>query len=320
MIQDIYTFSNLNQILPWLGYPISFVLGLAILYLITHPETAEKWGAILCKLGAYISTRAEKKHIALDVQSIVNSFKKETDREVENLLPYGIKIDWVGEEITPESFISEGVVVIRLGLHKNRDENLIRVLKEYLSQTLVPEIKPHLSESVKKAIDFAVMSKILKKAPSARNRFLENEYKPEIDRNQEIKDYCEMMEVLDQQGRFTRIFLRELKDLEGRLSGSLPKDKVDKEIREFLEFLYRIETKGEQDVPLDFVGEYIKTQIVLVARPETTDIKPHKKRIKDNISKGIRSFYLLARGSNIEWVKMLARDVDSGKMLEKLIK
>lgn len=130
----------------------------------------------------------------------------------------------VGEDITPESFIHENMVVVRLGHHKNRDENLIRVLKEYLSQALVPEIKPHLSESVKKAIDFVVMSKALKKAPSARNRFLENEYKPEIERNQEIKDYCEMMEILDKQGHFTRIFLRELKDLEGRLSGNLPKD------------------------------------------------------------------------------------------------
>ncbi len=48
-----------------------------------------------------------------------------------------------------------------------------------------------------------------------------------------------------------------------------------------------------------------------MARPEVIDIEQHKKRIKSSISKGIRSFYLLARGGNIELVKILARDIDN---------
>ncbi len=179
------------------GYPILISI---IIYFLLNPEKVEKWGAILLKAFAYFSVRAEKKHISLDIQSYVNSFQRQVNSECEGLLPYGIKIEWVSEEITPESFLAEGKVIIRLGHHKNRDENIIRVILEYVSQALVPEIKHHMAKEVRQAIDFTVVKKILNKTPSALNRFYETRYKPEVKENPKIEELCKMMDDLDNVG------------------------------------------------------------------------------------------------------------------------
>ena len=50
---------------------------------------------------------------------------------------------------------------------------------------------------------------------------------------------------------------------------------------------------------------------MLVARPETTDLVPHMLRIQENILRGVKSFYLAARGSNIGLVKDLAKKLDN---------
>jgi small subunit ribosomal protein S1 len=300
------------------GYPILIFI---IIYFLLNPEKVEKWGAILFKAFAYFSVRAEKKHISLDIQSYVNSFQKQINDESEGLLPYGIKIEWVSEEITPESFLAEGKVIIRLGHHKNRDENIIRVILEYISQALVPEIKHHITKEVRQAIDFTVVKKILSDVPSALNRFYETRYKPEVEENPKIEELCKMMEDLDSVGWFTRIFLREMKEIGVELKSRFPnlsEMDVNNEIIDFLRFLHTIATKRpEEIVPLSFIGNFIKVAIVLVARPESIDLEPHKRRIKEHISK-VNSIYLAARGGYVELVKFLAKEIDNWSSLRRI--
>ena len=310
---------NPQWIIDLLKLSPGLIFAFGFIYLLLNPEKAEKWGSLLYKLFCFVSLSAEKRYIALNIQGQINSFQKAINKEVEGLLPYGIKIDWVGEDITPESFVAEQMVIIRLRHHKNRDENLIRILSEYLAKALVPEIKHHLKKETKQAIDYATMRKILKKAPSALNRFYETVYKPEVEKNREIEEYCKMMEDLDKHGYFTRIFLRELKDLGMEVKDSFPSENIDKEIKEFLQFLHRIAIKKrEEDVPLQFIGDYIKTCLVLIARPEIMSLDPHKERIKKNIFAGVRSFYLLGRGRNVELVKTMAKEIDKWENTRRL--
>lgn len=315
LLDLIYKF--IENPLLW-GYPILIFI---IIYFLLNPEKVEKWGAILLKAFAYFSVRAEKKHISLDVQSYVNSFQKQVNSECEGLLPYGIKIEWVGEEITPESFLAEGKVIIRLGHHKNRDENIIRVILEYVSQALVPEIKHHIAKEVRQAIDFTVIKKILNDVPSALNRFYETRYKPEVKENPKIEELCKMMDDLDNVGWFTRIFLREMKEIGVELQNRFPnlsEMDVNNEVIDFLKFLHTIATKRpEEKVPLSFIGNFIKVAIVLIARPESIDLEPHKRRIKEHISK-VNSIYLAARGGNVELVKFLVREIDNWKSLRRI--
>ena len=301
---------------PWLGYPIFIAV---IVYLLLNPEKVEKWGSLFLKLFAYVSVRAEKRHIGLDIQSTVNLFQKQINREVEGLLPYGIKIEWVGEDVTPESFLAEGKVIIRLGHHKNRDENVIRVISEYIAQALVPEIKHHLCEEIRRAIDFTLVRKVLNKIPSALNRFYETRYKPEVEEKPVIEEFCKMLEEIDRAGWFTRIFLRELKEAGIELKDRFPDENVNEEVVGFLRFLHRIVTKRQDEsVPLLFLGKLIKTSIALIARPEAVDLEPHKKRIRDNVLRGVRSFYLAARGTNVELVKFLANGIDNWEGVRRL--
>ncbi|RLI81348.1 hypothetical protein DRP04_06405, partial [Archaeoglobales archaeon] len=104
---------NPQWIIDLLKLSPGLIFAFGFIYLLLNPEKAEKWGSLLYKLFCFVSLSAEKRYIALNIQGQINSFQKAINKEVEGLLPYGIKIDWVGEDITPESFIAEGKLIIR---------------------------------------------------------------------------------------------------------------------------------------------------------------------------------------------------------------
>ncbi|RLI74982.1 hypothetical protein DRP04_13975 [Archaeoglobales archaeon] len=313
---------NPQWVIELLKLSPTLILIFIVIYLLLNPEKAEKWGSLIYKGLCYFSSKAEKRYIALNIQGSINSFQKEINRELEDLLPYGVKIDWVSEDVSPESFITEGKVVIRLGYHKNQDENVIRVVSEYISKALIPEIKPYLSEEIRQAIDFSMIKRLLyNEAPNALNRFYDAYYKPEIENKPQIKDLCEIIEAIDSNGWFTRIFLRELKELGTQFHSRFPDPdaSIDNEVRDFLQFLYVIATKKPgEDVKLNFDGEHIKVAIILVARAEASSIDPHKKRILGCIQTGIKSIYLSARGANVELARWLIEDLANFKNLVKI--
>ena len=66
--------NNVSQIAAWV-VPNIFWIGL-LGYLISHPEVAAKWGAIINSLFSKISKGAERRSVALDIQGRLNSFSK----------------------------------------------------------------------------------------------------------------------------------------------------------------------------------------------------------------------------------------------------
>ena len=79
---------------------------------------------------------------------------------------------------------------------------------------------------------------------------------------------------------------------------------------EFLQFVNQISIREfDDDTPLAFSRQILKVGIVLVAKEETFTnygIKPYLRRIKLGMSKGIESFYLLARGNSVSILKEVA--------------
>lgn len=299
--------------------PTAVLVGV-IIYLLTHPEKAEKWGSILYRLFATISHKAEQAHIALDIQACADDFSKRINREIKDLMPYGLKIDWVKGAISPESFIKEGRVIIRLSYHTNEDENVINVVREYISKNLITNARPHISEKVSASIDFITTKKLLiQERKSALNRFYKEILDPERERDSDVKKYCDAIERIDEHGWFTRIFLRELKDLGEKMHLKNPQEEVKEESGNFLNFLGEIATKEPgEDVNTTFEGDKIQTGIVFVAKLTTESLGPHKKWIDTLIEKEFDTFYLCARGGNIELVKILMKDLESNGRVRRV--
>ena len=135
--------ADLVSLIPW---STTGILAALLIYFITHPEKAEKWGSIFYRVFATVSHKAEQGYIALNIQGYTDDFSKRINREIDGLLPHGLKIEWVRGAISPESFIKGGKVVIKLSYHTNEDENVINVVREYVSKNLITNARPHISE------------------------------------------------------------------------------------------------------------------------------------------------------------------------------
>jgi len=235
-------------------------------------------------------------------------------------LPHGLKIEWVRGAISPESFIKGGKVVIKLSYHTNEDENVINVVREYVSKNLITNARPHISEKINTSIDLMTTKKLLfEERKSALNRFYKETLDPERERDSGIKKYCDAIERIDEQGWFTRIFLRELKDLGEQMHLKIPQEEAKEESEKFLDFLSKVAAKEPgKDVNPIFEGDKIRTGIVFVAKLTTGSLEPHKKWIDTLIEKEFDTFYLCARGGNIELVKSLMKDLESNRRVRKV--
>lgn len=282
--------------IPWAS-----LVGLLI-YIFKNPEKAEKWYSIIMKVYSHFSERGELAHVASDIQSDINLFSKTISSEIdENILPYGIKIDWM-KQTTRESFIEGDEVVVRMKHHNNQARNFLNASIAYVHSGLIPHARPHIDEKVLMSADFTVVKKILteKKRHSALQIFYNEVLEPEIEKETNIDKYCKIMDGLDEEGLFDILLLRELSNLGIDVYSKTPSKEVKEETRRFVEFLEKIVTKKPGvDINPTFEGDRIRTSIVLIARPEvywSKGIVPYLKWIRKCINKDIKSVYVCARG------------------------
>lgn len=310
-MNDVNFWKILNLIQA-IGWP-SIIGGIALYIFVLNPEKGDVLIFFLAKWFSKFNEVAEKTATARGIQSKINNFIKSINSEVENLLPYGLKTKWIPENIDKQSFIKNGKVVVMLKYHKNQDENLSRVTLFYMREAVIPEGRPHISSKLSESIDLMMTKKALYSFAEARSSFsyfVREILHPKAEKDAEIKEFCTVIDKLDERGLFTRVLLRELKELGYKRAGLTETGDTVFETGEFTKFLNEIAQKEQgQDVPLTFNKTYIKVAIILVARPGTEifGVDPFIKRIKEKIKKRINVIYIFARGSNIKLAKEVSR-------------
>lgn len=207
--------NSIGQTVAWV-VPNVFWISL-LLYFISHPEVAAKWGAIINSLFSKISKGAERRSVALDIQGRLNSFAKNLNSEVADIIPYGVQIQWVIGGVTKESFLKENTVIVRLGYHTNQDDNIIRAAMEYIGRGLLSVSRTHTDEKVMKAIDLISTKKLLQKErKTALPYFYSEIMNPLRQSDSDLDKYVLIANNLDEMGYFARILLKELQIL-GRI-------------------------------------------------------------------------------------------------------
>lgn len=310
---------NVGSILTWLA-PNAAWVGVVI-YLITHPEVAAKWGAILNSLISKISRKAERRSVALDIQGRIDSFSKSISHEVPGIMPYGVKIEWVNGELTKESFFKDGKIILRMSYHMNQDENVVHAAMEYITRGMLPDSRPYVNERVMKSADLISTKKLIEKERRTALQFYYSEIlNPARKSDEELDKYILIMQHLDELGYFSQILLRELQRLGVTMEFAIPERSVKEETKRFVEFLDEKINKKEPGVDVDptFLGEKIKTSIVYVAKAEAETIEPHLRWVERCMNKGIGTIYLCARGYNIFLVRDLEERLQSHPRLTKV--
>jgi len=320
---------NVGSILAWLGPNAVWIC--VVIYLLTHPHVAEKWGAILNRLFSKISRRAEMRSVALDIQGRIDGFSKSINSEVPGIMPYGVKIEWVTGEMTKESFFKDGKIILRMNYHTNQDENVVHAAMEWVSRGTLSDSRPHVDERVTKSVDLICTKKLIEKErKTALQLYYREILSPARKSDSELDKYVLIMQQLDEGGYFTHVFLRELQRLGVTMQFSVPEEGVKEETKRFVEFLDEKVNKKKPGVDVDptFVGEKIRTSIVYVAKRKTETIQSSLKWIERClhwielcVSNRIDTIYVCAMGTyNISLVRQLEKRLESNSKLTKVFR
>lgn len=306
--------SVLTHLVPnaiWIGF---------VAYLITHPEVAEKWGAIFYSIFSNISKGAEKRTVALDIQGRLDSFSKSLNSEVPGAMPNGVKVEWVTGKTTRESFFRDNQVIIRMDYHANQDDNIVRAALEYIAKGLLPDSRPYVDEDVMTSVDLISTKKLIEKErKSALQYYYAEVLGPARRSNAELDRFVVVVNRLDELGYFSRLLLRELQGIGLKKQFSIPKQGTKDETKRFLDFLDQKLVKKEPGVDVDptFVSESVSVSIVYVAKGEI--IGPHLAWINRCVKRRIASIYICARGAyNIALVRRLQNRLKSSNKVTEV--
>lgn len=268
----------------------------------------------------------DRKKIAHECEGKINIFSKKMSSELIGREPHKAKIRWVtGEE---EDYFENGNLIIRLKDSGNPNKNFLAVAIRFISKTLIPETKQYLNKTLSKSIDFFTVKKLLDEgAKNLSPLFYEEYYYPETQKEPKIRNCFEFYKTIDGVGIFNRVFIQELLFLGKKAHFHFgPEDpQITKEVVNLLNFLKNIASKErgkEAASGLTFVGDLLKTGVVLVAEPDKRMLgnpQPFVWRVNKHLERGIENIYLIAWGRNIELLKTITHNyLDKDSRLEKI--
>lgn len=286
-----------------------FFIWLFYYLFISHQEKGEKFIEWFSKLLSWTGKKAQKVATAKNIQNKINSFVDSINTEVKNLLPYGLKIKWISPEISRESFIQNDRVIVMLNFHRNQDENLSKATLLYMEKAVIPEARPHIHKRLSEAIDLMMTKKALYsfiEARSCLNHYIDTVLRPATENNSDVKEFCNVIDIIDEKGLFSRMLLRELSELGIKRSGVTETGETVHETNEFAKKLVDLaEKEKDVDINPNFIKNHIRVAVILVARSYNVDNHGvYLKKIKFFIDKSVNTFYVFARGKiNISFTK-----------------
>ncbi len=278
-----------------------------LVYLLLHPEKIEIWSSLLWRLLSSLGSVfkfAHKKYVKYDIQGRVNRFAKELSKNAPYLAEERVRVEWVRSNISRESFLQDGRVILRLRRDDPDDMNFAHGAYLFVSTSLLFELKRYISQSQRQAIDLYVTTKLIEQEkPSVVGHFLDQYLHPELyDTESKTARYFDTYARIDDGGLFYPVFLQELDFLGDKVFGERRDDEIIREVNWLIDFLKQIATRtiGEEG-NLDFKQEYCSFAVVIVGKP--AKLTPSGDVYVDYIKKhlvpsGFETIYVLSLWEN----------------------
>lgn len=311
-----------------IGYIISYLLGAGsfasiVWWIIRNRDTVWAFLAWFLRTFTWISKRLEYGNVAYNIEAVVNKAGTSLETEAPEVLPYPLKIEWARTATEVEATLRQGEIVVLMDYSQNRDKNLVVSTLAYIRRGLLPRARAYADPRLMLAADFTLAKNIFQLSTQelAVPYFFENYLDPAFKEEPELRDDLSCMDRLQDRGLFSRIFLRELKNLGDKVYPATPSEAVWQESRAFSEYLDRLAQKERgEDIPggLTFAGSKIRVAIMLVARTRTKvhGIEPYLRRIQIDLNRGIEYLYVLARtADNIKLAEEILAEAKSNKHL-----
>lgn len=253
-----------------------------------------------------------KKAVRYNVEAPCTKALKKIASELPDIDIPDLSINWVNEE-NLDTILKSGKAIVKLKYENDPTKNIVKATSLYVKDAFLIHTKPYLNVPFRKAIDITVTKKILLKISKNQNNIMSTFIDETSNTESDLLEKYEKIEEIDDNGLFTRILLRELDLFGKKLHGRITKTEYKNEADEFLSFVNKISTRDfDDDTPLVFASNTLKVGVVLVAKVETFSnygISPYLRRIKLGMSRGIESFYLLARTDSVPILKEVAKQL-----------
>ncbi len=300
---------------------LCFASGSGIVWFIfTHPEILDKWTSLFYRLFKAIYKEADKRFVKYNIQSIINGFIAKLNTDVPNLDAQRINIDWIDEEITPESFLKSGTLVLRMHKSTNQNRNIVNATYTFVSREVLKKAKTYLAYYQKDAIDLFVSYKALEKAGhDIMDTFVQTYLRDGLEKDS-INNLYAKFEKIDAYGLFFPVFITEMTFLGEKILGKgVNRNKIYKEVDDLVTYLLTLANRktGEHS-KLEHGGEYSKFAIRIVGKQYR--IEEEGKRIYINnirqITQPIETLYLIGNSDNKQFIDEVSSDLTEDDVWE----
>jgi hypothetical protein len=315
----------MNDVLPWL---VAFFGGGGVVAVIVflNYEHAEKWVSLVWRVIHAIFRRGKKAYVTHDLQGRVNSFAVTLNREAPHCQATGVRIQWVEEDEEVRNFFRDGRLVVRMRRDDDQNRNFVNASMLFVSKALVPKVKRYLSPTQKRSIDLFVGMKLFEsEKPEVVDLFYEEHFVRDTEGNERVRVLLDDFSSIDKVGLFYCVLLPELAFLGEKVFFGPKSDQVIVDVNNLIEFLRKVSDRevGTEETPLEHVGAYCRSGIVIVARGfkrELGDIRPYVNWIGRLLDAKIEQVYLVGSAShdNAAFMDAIAQDAIARHRVQQL--
>lgn len=265
------------------------------------------------KLFTSVSSSARKGVIANSIRGHLLKASKAFHKIGEDVLVSDLRIEWVKEQ-TPEAFINNGQVILRMAQSANPHINYVNAVNAYVGSALLSKSKPYLDEKVLKMSKICTSRMlVLNGNERALGYFDDNILNPIIDNDEDAKEIFERLRTIDKNGMFVNILLNEYAKATNKIYPDNPDPLLNAESKELLYYLHNIALGNQTSYDdLRFQREYFKVEIFLTAKTKTynrSGKSPYIKHICEAIERGAETIYVFGLGKKIDIAKEIAESV-----------
>jgi len=221
-------------------------------------------------------------------------------------MPYSVKLKYVRGMERGELLAQENLVIVRIRDRRDDDKNLVHAMLAFCPSGLLAQSRPYFEKPLSDAIDYTVTRKFLDglKQYSALAYLYEGVILPALEANADLQEFCRIFDRLDEQGLFTKVILRELRDFGARLGSRFPETAHRKEAKEFVKYMDVIATRAPgEECKTHFQGNFVSMGFVWIGRSEkiaSTGAVQYIQAVQWKRNMGIRRIYIGARDTFIE--------------------
>ena len=290
------------DILSWLAqYGGWGLLIIAVILFAIFYDKLEKPIAQIYGFFSWAGASWRRRIIKGDIQSEVNSFSQSIEKEVPNTMPYNMKLQFVRDIDKTELLRDKSLVLVRIRDRRHDDKNFVHAMLAFCPVGVLPASRPYLDNLLADGIDFTVTRKFLNtiQYQGALNYLYKEVIEPETTENPDLDKLCTILDHLDEQGLFTKVVLRELRDFGAKVGSRYPTEAHKEETRQFVTYMNAIATRAPGEVcENDFQGNCISMGFVFIGtspKIEAEGAVPYLRAIQWRKSMGLERIYIAAR-------------------------